>query len=371
MKTLPIIAAAVCSLFTAFNPVFAQGTAFTYQGLLSGSNSPVTGSFDLTFTVYDSSNLPVNIIAGPKTNSATSVSNGLFTVVLDFGAGAFNGSARWLEIGVRTNGSGLFSVLAPRQQLTATPYAIFANTASNLVGNIPAAQVTGAVLSIGANAPLSVTSGQNPVVSLSGNITVPVGTQASLPSTPAVGQIFYNTTTKSLMVNDGNSWQSFSSPAGCVTAYMGTTAPAGWLLCDGSAVGRSGPYGALFAVIGTACGSGDGSTTFNLPDMRGMFLRGVSGTSSQDPDKTSRTAANTGGNTGNAVGSVQGDQFAAHSHSLNQPGVASITGSGSTSGVYTGTGTSVGTIANGDSVNASGGSETRPRNVYVNYIIKY
>ncbi|MFZ9891086.1 MAG: phage tail protein [Ilumatobacteraceae bacterium] len=93
-------------------------------------------------------------------------------------------------------------------------------------------------------------------------------------------------------------------PSGVILPYGGATAPTGWLLCDGSTKSRT-DYADLFAAIGTAHGSGDGSTTFHLPDLRGRFLRGVSGASTNDPDRTTRTAANTGGNTGNLVGSVQ------------------------------------------------------------------
>ena len=63
-----------------------------------------------------------------------------------------------------------------------------------------------------------------------------------------------------------------------MTMYGGTTAPTGWLGCDGSTVSRT-TYAALFAVIGTIYGSGDGSTTFHLPDMRGRFPMGLSATS--------------------------------------------------------------------------------------------
>lgn len=142
MKTLPLIAAVCCSLFAAFNSSFAQGTAFTYQGRLNNSGNPASGSYDLTFTIYDSTNIPGNVIAGPITNSATLVSNGLFTTTLDFGSNVFNGNAAWLEIGVRTNGNAAFATLSPRQQLTPTPYAMFANTASNLVGTVSASQIT-------------------------------------------------------------------------------------------------------------------------------------------------------------------------------------------------------------------------------------
>ena len=115
-----------------------------YQGRLNDSGSPANGNYDLRFTIYDSTNIPGTVIAGPLTNSATAVSNGLFTVTLDFGPGTFTGPARWLDIGVRTNGSvNTFTSLSPRQPILAVPYAIFANTASNLSGSLPAAQLSG------------------------------------------------------------------------------------------------------------------------------------------------------------------------------------------------------------------------------------
>ena len=118
-----------------------MGTAFTYQGRLSDGGIPAAGSYDLRFTIYDSTNSPGAIIAGPLTNSAVAVSNGLFAVALDFGAGVFTGPDRWLETGVRTNGTGAFGVLVPRQKLTAAPYAI---TAGNITGVIPNTSLAGA-----------------------------------------------------------------------------------------------------------------------------------------------------------------------------------------------------------------------------------
>jgi hypothetical protein len=85
------------------------------------------------------------LVAGPLTNSLTAVSNGLFTVSLDFGAGVFAGADRWLEIGVRTNGGGAFTMLTPRQALTPTPYAIHAGStdAGGIVGTLPGGGLSG------------------------------------------------------------------------------------------------------------------------------------------------------------------------------------------------------------------------------------
>ena len=121
---------------------FAQGTAFTYQGRLNSGANAAGGIYDMRFTIYDSTNSPGNLVAGPVTSSATAVSNGLFTVTLDFGAGVFTGADRWLEIGVRTNGAVSFTALTPRQQITATPYAV---TAGNLTGTLPASQLSGVI----------------------------------------------------------------------------------------------------------------------------------------------------------------------------------------------------------------------------------
>src|SRR5690242_19191715 len=103
----------------------AQGSAFTYQGRLNDHGAAGGGAYDLQFSLYDAATNG-DLVAGPLTASATPVSNGLFTVQLDFGAGVFDGSPRWLEIAVQTNGGAGFVTLTPRQPLTATPYAILA-----------------------------------------------------------------------------------------------------------------------------------------------------------------------------------------------------------------------------------------------------
>src|SRR5436190_21152181 len=82
----------------------AQGTAFTYNGRLNDGGAPANGSYDLTFGLFANSNGAPQV-GGTLTNAPTVVSNGLFTVGLDFSAN-FSGADRWLEIGVRTNGGG-------------------------------------------------------------------------------------------------------------------------------------------------------------------------------------------------------------------------------------------------------------------------
>jgi len=107
---------------------FAQGTAFTYQGRLNSGASPANGSYDLTFALF-SVNSGAGQVGNTITNPAVAVSNGLFTVLLDFG-NQFPGANRWLEIGVRTNGAAAYTTLTPRQPITPAPYAIFAADAA-------------------------------------------------------------------------------------------------------------------------------------------------------------------------------------------------------------------------------------------------
>ena len=122
---------AICHLLSAIGlSASAQGTAFTYQGRLNAGGSPANGSYDVAFTLYATPTAGVPL-AGPVTNLATTVSNGLFTTTLDFG-GVFNGANYRLEIGVRTNGNGAFTTLTPRQAVTPTPYAIYAYAATTL-----------------------------------------------------------------------------------------------------------------------------------------------------------------------------------------------------------------------------------------------
>jgi microcystin-dependent protein len=137
-------------------------------------------------------------------------------------------------------------------------------------------------------------------------------------------------------------------PAGTVLPFAGNTAPSGWAICNGDTVSRT-DYAELFTAIGELWGVGDGSTTFNLPDMRGQFLRGLDTTEGVDPDFATRI-----------VGSSQVDEFESHTH---------------TTTLYT---NSTGAVGGGQiwvgyqtvDTGSTGGNETRPKNVAVNYIIK-
>ncbi len=141
-SSILIVPALLALLSTMSSPLSAsaQGSAFTYQGRLLDGANPARGNYDFQFTLYDA---PTNgmVVAGPVTNALTSVSNGLFTVLLDFGAEVFGGGDRWLGIGARSNGAAApFTLLAPRQLITPTPVALAARFASNAatVTTVPA-----------------------------------------------------------------------------------------------------------------------------------------------------------------------------------------------------------------------------------------
>jgi microcystin-dependent protein len=281
----------VCALLLNSSFAFGQSpTSFTYQGRLNQNGSPASGSYDMEFILLDGAYNPLIFSAVDPVG----VTNGLFTVMLDYGA-AFDGSQRYLRIGVRPHGNtNFYTFLSPPQTLTAAPYAIYAEN---------------------------------------------VGPNASVPP-------------------------------GSIMAYMGTNPPSGWLLCDGSAVSRT-LYSRLFGVIGVANGYGDGMNTFNLPDLRAMFLRGVDGNAGIDIERDMRAAAKPGGNAGNAVGSLQQDQFKSHHHangSFNQ--VLKLSNGTSTTATSTDVTSNEPDIINSVPMMNAGGTETRPKNVYVNYIIK-
>jgi hypothetical protein len=136
MKTKFVRVITALALCAGVHQAAAQGTAFTYQGQLQNNGGPASGTYNLTFTIYKSSTLPV-ILAGPVTNNGVIVTNGLFTVLVDFGAGVFNGATNWLGVAVETNGGAGFTPLTPRQQVTPTPYAIYAENASSVGGVAP------------------------------------------------------------------------------------------------------------------------------------------------------------------------------------------------------------------------------------------
>ncbi|HEY3241800.1 MAG TPA: hypothetical protein VGM03_00485 [Phycisphaerae bacterium] len=104
------------------------GTSFTFQGRLTDGGSPVNGSYDLQFSLWNAAAGGAQVGSTICSDNVT-VTNGLFTVAIDFGASAFDGEARWVQLGARPGASGAcaignYTILSPRQPLTAAPYAL-------------------------------------------------------------------------------------------------------------------------------------------------------------------------------------------------------------------------------------------------------
>lgn len=186
----------------------AQSTAFTYQGRLNDGTTSANGIYNFIFTLY-ATNTGGTPLAGPITNSAIAVSNGLFMSTIDFG-NAFNGNTYWLEIGLQTNGGASFTLLTSRQLVTPVPYAI---TAGNVTGSLTLAQLPTAVVTNGATglnlagsfsgngAFTNLTVGSNFTVDASGNVsannlsTIPgvtsVSVSANTPPPPLDNFTYY------------------------------------------------------------------------------------------------------------------------------------------------------------------------------------
>lgn len=137
------------------------------------------------------------------------------------------------------------------------------------------------------------------------------------------------------------------SLSGAVQAFSQNSAPTGWIKANGSAVSRT-TYANLFAAIGTTYGAGDGSTTFNIPDLRGYFVRGF------DDGR--------GIDAGRVFGSNQAHMFASHTHVQDARTVLGAVGSSAQVGSANG--------LNGGTTQATGGSETRPINIALLFCIK-
>lgn len=110
-----------------------------------------------------------------------------------------------------------------------------------------------------------------------------------------------------------------AAPVGTIAAFGGAKAPAGWLLCNGATY-TAAQFPLLWEAIGTAWGGDRSQKTFHVPDLSGMFLRGVDSEGARDPERDGREAIRPGGNTGNQVGSWQRHQVLRHHHGVNDPG---------------------------------------------------
>lgn len=165
-------------------------------------------------------------------------------------------------------------------------------------------------------------------------------------------------------------------PTGGIAPYAGSSAPSGWLLCDGAAVSRT-TYAALFAVVSTTYGVGDGSTTFNLPDLRGRVPAGLDNLGGTSANRiTFATADTLGGAYGAQTHTLTTSQIPAHTHDLSKLGNSdSGAGGASASGVWGNTDSAPTTSTyyrfRTTSSGGSGGSHNNVQpSLFLSYLIK-
>lgn len=443
------LATLLISSFVISHSSFAQSTSpqvIPFQGRLTNqAGDPYTkGQYSIIFNLY------TQAVGGStlwtERHEKVGVVNGMVNVFLgsinsmsavDFSTVKYLG----ITVDVDNNPATSDPEMVPRQMIIPAFWAKQADNSTKLVGND-----WSAIMVDGTNQPSNnPSSGFLKGAKIAAASVTSIQLAANAVTTAQIADGSVNTT----KIADGTitrakldpNLSSGVNPPGSIVAYGGTSAPAGYLMCDGTAYNRTGTYASLFTAISTNFGAPD-ATTFNVPDLRGQFLRGaipslqltftgspssniitvvshpfnrtgmrvrvtspltgltagtdyfiivvsptqlafsdtlanalagtkltLSGsasgmvvTQSEDPDAATRTAMAIGGTgTGFTIGSVQADEFKSHTHGGVNNQTQLLVSGGSNYGLPTAAG----------NTSATGGSETRPKNAYVNYIIKY
>lgn len=354
-----------------------------YQGQIldAGGNALSNGTYKLSVSIFDDAG-GNNRVWGPQIfdgqgttghGAKVPVLDGFFSILLgpsDTGSrsvtDAFDGGTRFLEITVEAN-----NPMAPRQQIVSAPFAMRAEHVNHI--GLTTTIDDGAIQSDDiALEQIDSTHIKNESVGAAELGQWSVGTSELQPDVVSSSHLVSGAVDADAIL-DGSislvelaeSLKEFLVPTGTIAPYAGDTAPAGWYLCNGGGywIDHS-ETAALYAVIGFRFGSGtsEGRSYFRVPDLRGVFLRGRDSGKGTDPDAASRSALSSGGATGDAVGSYQQDSFKIHRHGLIIEDTEAGDDGGSTH--YE--------IRNRRQGNTdyTGGNETRPKNMYVNYIIK-
>jgi microcystin-dependent protein len=426
-RVIPILLLALAG-FWAAPRALGQANAnpperMSYQGFLADGNGDPLGNtntgpknYDVIFRIMgDQSAGPTNWTE----QQTVTVDRGNFSVLLGEGTpvgtephpalsslfATNTASDRFVEMTVKGIGAGGDNVtILPRLRLITSPYAFLSKSAVN-AANLVNPSGTALVTSSGGNV---IISGPVSATSFSGIGTDLTAINASLISTGTLANARLNqsptvtgTMTAAAFSGSGTALTALNGtninnstielgklvaavqqalcPVGTILPFGGDNAPAGWLLCNGASYANS-TYPNLVAVIGTRFGSGSG--VFNVPDLRGRFLRGRDGGVGRDPG--GRTVMNTGGATGDAVGSIQGDALQNVTGDIGEfDTYAAIHGTSTgpftraAAGTQTGIGSGSGdgyvkvTMNFASAAGVRTSSETRPANANVNYIIKY
>jgi hypothetical protein len=313
---------------------------FTYEGkvLNTAGTAPLTSVISLNLSIYDPSAVCL-LYQEQQANIDLSQTNGIFAVQV----GSLVGATKRTGLDPGLNSAAIY----------ANNGLIRASGSTNCTAGYTPAAGDGRLLRV------AVTNGGS---------TVTISPDLQINSVP---NSFSSETLQ-------GKTPSQLTPPGTVINFAGATCPSGFLAADGSSQLISAYSNLASALnVGTnlyAWGSAD-TTHFNLPDLRGVFVRGMdsfgtpAGAANRDPDKASRTAIATGGNSGATVGSYQPDQIVSHTHAIiSPPAINFYGGSGGTG--FTNGGSFSGPNAT-PSIANTGGNETRGKNVYVNFCVKY
>ncbi|MBN2440952.1 MAG: tail fiber protein [Spirochaetales bacterium] len=214
---------------------------------------------------------------------------------------------------------------------------------------------------------------QDAMTILGENGNVGIGTENPVEKLEVSGNARINGEIQASYNGEVRSIMPFLVPIGTILPFAGPAVniPEGWLLCDGSSLVIE-EYRELYDVIGMSWGFG--GTTFRVPDLRGQFMRGVDHETGMDPDADARHSLYNGGASGNAVGSFQNDAFQGHYHHFTRNYRSTADDHDSETDTLTGGGGRNDLVAgpiNGTHGVVRVSTETRGKNAYVNFIIKY
>ena len=327
------------------NAITAAAARTSLSAASSGANSDITSLTGLTTALS---------VAQGGTNATTAAAARTSLSAASSGANSDITSLTGLTtaLSVAQGGTGVTTSTGSGNNVLSTSPSITSATLITPILGTPTSgtltNATGLPLTTGVTGTLPVGNGGTGATTLTAN-NVLLGNGTSAFQVVAPG------TSGNILTASGGTWVSSAPtpgvPSGAVMSFAMNSAPSGWLSCDGSAVSRT-TYAALFTAISTTYGTGDGSTTFNLPDLRGYFVRG-SGTNSDG------TASGT-------FGVKQADAFKDHTHTTT----AVQYGGGVNVNANPGASITGNTAITSSGASTGSGTETRPANIPMLYCIK-
>ena len=220
-KRFYFIASCLTLMIAFATAIAAQGNSFTYQGKLNVNGAAATGSYEMRFSLFTQSDKGLEV-GTPQTISNVAVTNGIFTVKIPFSDWTFDDNPRFMKIEIRPQGNpNPFTALAPLQEFTQSPKALYSSLSGIAEFSNSSAFATNSLKLNGLDADRYVLKNTN------GEIVAPRFENSATDPVPAsaanAGQVYFNTTTKSVMFSDGTTWRSLSPPRQTFTGTSGFT----------------------------------------------------------------------------------------------------------------------------------------------------